>query len=42
LAAPDLIIAEFGNLLWKRANKIKDISAGQTDRMFDDFLALRI
>ena len=42
LTAPDLLVAEFGNLLWKRANKIKDISAVQADQMFEDFLALRV
>jgi len=42
LTAPDLLIAEFGNLLWKRANKIKDISVAQADQMFEDFLALRV
>ena len=42
LTAPDLLVPEFGNLLWKRANKTKDISAGQADQIFEDFLALRV
>jgi predicted nucleic acid-binding protein len=42
LAAPDLLLAEFSNLIWKRANKIKDITAGQADQILEDFLALRV
>jgi predicted nucleic acid-binding protein len=42
LTAPDLLVVEFGNVLWKRARKTKDISAGQADQIFEDFLALRV
>lgn len=42
LAAPDLLVAEFGNLLWKRSVKLGDISTAQADQMYGDFLALRV
>jgi predicted nucleic acid-binding protein len=33
LAAPDLLIAEFGNVLWKRSTqKTKDISPAQANQ----------
>jgi predicted nucleic acid-binding protein len=40
LTAPDLLIAEVGNLLWKRSVKIKDISRVQARQIYDNFLAL--
>lgn len=42
LAAPDLLIAEVGNLLWKRSTKTKDISPTQAEQIYMDFLALRV
>jgi predicted nucleic acid-binding protein len=43
LAAPDLLIAEFGNVLWKRSTqRTKDISPAQADQIYEDFLALRV
>lgn len=40
LTAPDLIIAEVGNLLWKRCTKLHDISAVQAAESYGNFLAL--
>jgi predicted nucleic acid-binding protein len=42
LAAPDLIIAELGSILWKRSTKLKDISTAQAEQIYNDFLALRL
>jgi predicted nucleic acid-binding protein len=40
LTAPDLVVAEVGNLLWKRSIKLKDISQSQADQMYGAFLAI--
>ena len=40
LIAPDLIVAEVGNLLWKRSILIPDISATQASEIFANFLAI--
>jgi len=42
LAAPDLLVAELGNLLWKRSMKLGDISTAQASQMYADFLALKV
>jgi predicted nucleic acid-binding protein len=42
LAAPDLLIAELISILWKRATKLKDISATEAEQIYADFLALRL
>lgn len=41
LAAPDLIIHEFSNLLWKRAGR-QEIKREQAEAMMDEFLSLPI
>lgn len=40
LIAPDLLVAEVGNLLWKRSALRQDISPSQATRSYDYFLAL--
>jgi predicted nucleic acid-binding protein len=40
LTAPDLLVAEVGNLLWKRSVKLKDISSVQASLIYNNFLAL--
>ena len=40
LIAPDLIVAEVGNLLWKRSTMIGDISATQARESYANFLAI--
>jgi predicted nucleic acid-binding protein len=40
LIAPDLIVAEVGNLLWKRSTMIGDISATQVSESYGNFLAI--
>src|SRR5437016_3552759 len=42
LIAPDLLIAEVGNALWKRSAKLKDISPVEAADSFRDFLSLDI
>jgi predicted nucleic acid-binding protein len=42
IAAPDLLVAELGNLLWRRSTKLGDISTSQAEQMYSDFLALRV
>ncbi|RJQ46633.1 MAG: PIN domain-containing protein [Gaiellales bacterium] len=41
LAAPDLIVYEFANLLWKRVGR-GEISADQAGSVMDDFMRLPI
>src|SRR6266852_1328743 len=40
LTAPDLLVSEVGNLLWKRSVKLRDISPVQAGQMYGNFLAL--
>ncbi len=40
LTAPDLLVAEVGNILWKRCNLLRDISSLQAAQSYDDFLAI--
>ena len=42
LAAPDLLVAELGNLLWKRSTKLGDISTAQANQIYVEFLALKV
>lgn len=42
LMAPDLLIVEVGNLLWKRSTLRREISAAQADASFQNFLSLDI
>src|ERR1039458_6874690 len=40
LIAPDLIVSEVGNILWKRSTLRGEISATQASRSYANFLAL--
>ena len=40
LIAPDLIISEVGNILWKRSTLRGEISVTQASRSYANFLAL--
>jgi predicted nucleic acid-binding protein len=40
LTAPDLLVAEVGNLLWKRSTLRRDISPSQATQSYAYFLAL--
>jgi predicted nucleic acid-binding protein len=42
LTAPDLIVAEVGNLLWKRSTLLQEISANQAAQSYRHFLSLPI
>ncbi|PYT23497.1 MAG: hypothetical protein DMG57_31760 [Acidobacteria bacterium] len=42
LTAPDLLVAEVGNTLWKRCTLLRDISSLQAAQSYDDFLALAL
>jgi predicted nucleic acid-binding protein len=42
LAAPDLLVAEVGNLLWRRSVLIGDISIANAAESYRNFLALDI
>src|SRR5712692_1971288 len=40
LTAPDLLVAEVGNILWKRSTLLRDISPLQAAQSYGEFLAL--
>ncbi len=40
IIAPDILVAEVGNTLWKRSVKIKDISPAHAAASYTDFLDL--
>jgi predicted nucleic acid-binding protein len=40
LAAPDLLIPEVGNTLWKRSVLTREISLPEAEESYQDFLAL--
>ena len=42
LVAPDLLVAEVGNTLWKRSVKTGEISIGEAEESYLDFLNLRM
>jgi predicted nucleic acid-binding protein len=42
IIAPDILVAEVGNTLWKRSVKIKDISLADAAASYTDFLDLDV
>jgi predicted nucleic acid-binding protein len=42
LTAPNLLVAEVGNLLWKRSIKLREITPAQADEIYGNFLALKL
>ena len=42
LTAPDHLIAEVGNTLWKRSVRRKEISVAEADESYSDFLSLQL
>ncbi len=40
LIAPDIVVAEVGNALWQRCDRLKDISPGEAASAYTDFLDL--
>jgi predicted nucleic acid-binding protein len=42
IIAPDILVAEVGNTLWKRSIKIRDISAADAAASYTDFLDLGV
>ena len=42
IIAPDILVAEVGNTLWKRSIKIKDISLADAAASYTDFLDLDV
>lgn len=40
LIAPDIVVAEVGNALWQRCDRLKDISSGEAASAYSDFLDL--
>jgi predicted nucleic acid-binding protein len=42
IIAPDILVSEVGNTLWKRSVKIKDISAAEAASSYTDFLDLDV
>jgi predicted nucleic acid-binding protein len=40
LTPPDLLVAEVGNILWKRCTLLRDISSLEAAQSYEDFLAL--
>ena len=42
LIAPDLIVSEVGNVMWKRSVQRKEISTNEAEQIYANFLALNL